>query len=113
MYEEHRKGFIEELQALDEPMKKKILVVATAIIMVIVVYFWLAYFNNLMVGASQTATIAQDQTAQPIAGTQPTQGGQAAEPSMWANLWGNVAGALHRLGNILQAPRQYIIQPPQ
>ncbi len=60
-------GFLHRLQGLDEGKKQKIMIVAAVIIMVIVIYFWLAYFNSLVVGqtvAGQTGTQSQTSVSQ-------------------------------------------------
>lgn len=97
-------GILHELQALDEPAKKKVLIVATAIAMAIVIYFWLAYFNNFVAGISQSA----DEQAPQIA-VQSSSGGI----SFWQNAYMGAMNALHGLANILQAPREYLVKPPQ
>ena len=120
MHYESKKGFWERLQALDEPTKNKVLIVATAIIMVIVVYFWVAYFNNIIAGISGPA-IAQNEPAQADT-TQTAQ--QDGTPQSDSNIWQNMQNGMatiytqfmngaRGLGNILQAPRQYIVSPPQ
>ena len=107
------KHFLTDLQSLDDRAKFKVLIVATAVVMVVVVYFWLAYFNNIIAsvqtplaadgGASQNATPAAQEEAGPwtIVMRAP------------AFLYGEFMGAMRWLGNVLQAPRQYIVQPPQ
>lgn len=111
MHEEPKKGFFEELQSLDEPTKRKVLVVATAVIMVAVIYFWLAYFNNIVASISQPS-IAQNTPTSSAAETVPA---QAAEPgpSMFARIGDGFTYMIKGLGSILQAPRQYIVQPPK
>jgi hypothetical protein len=41
MYEEKPKGFIEELQSLDDVKKKRVLIISTVVIMAIVIVVWL------------------------------------------------------------------------
>ena len=102
MLQEQQRGMLSELQSLDEPTKKKVLIVTTVIAMVLVIYFWLAYFNNLVGGFSQPAE------AQLSTSTFPSSGA-----SIWQNMHAGITGALHGLGNILQAPREYLIKPLQ
>ena len=118
-------SFLEELRALSEPAKKKILVAATVAIMIIVVYFWLAYFNNIIAGVSRPAVALTDQAAQnaqPAAtGSVPAGNASASgETSLLGHigngaafLYGNFLNFEHGLGNILQAPGQYNVQPSQ
>ncbi len=49
MEEERTPGFLEELQALDEGKKRKVLIAAVAIMMVLVVFVWMLYFNGIVV----------------------------------------------------------------
>jgi hypothetical protein len=101
-------GFFEQLQSLDERTKTKVLIVATAIAMIVVIYVWLAYFNNLIAGVAQPAPMA-DASGAATEGAGVWQSMQNAA----GFLYGKCIGVLHALGNILQAPRQYIIQPPR
>ncbi len=94
---------IERLQALGEPTKKKVLIIATGIAMVIVIYFWLAYFNNLLTSVTQP-TVAQNAV---------DQAAQTAEPAAGSSFFQGIMNLVHGLGNILQAPRQYIVEPPK
>jgi hypothetical protein len=103
------KDFLEKLQSLDEPTKLKVLVVATGITMAVVLYFWLAYFNGLVASVSRP-TIADNNVPVP---TEPVPTQNNAGPSGLAFVYGQFMSMLHGLGNILQAPRQYIIHPPQ
>lgn len=121
------KDFFVKLQALEEPAKTRVLIVATAIVMVIVIYFWLAYFNSLVAGGIPPATVAENPTAGSAA-AMPTQA-QAPSPasegengggSIWDNfkneaafISGGFMNMAHGLSDILQAPRQYIVKPPQ
>jgi len=102
-------GIIERLQALDEPTKHKVLVVATLVIMVVVIYFWLAYFNNLVAGISSPQVAQNGNDVGPAAGS----GFSDAVKNASALVYGRFMDVAHALGNILQAPRQYIIQPPK
>jgi hypothetical protein len=75
--------------------------------MIIVIYAWLAYFNNMIAGFSQSQ-IAQ------------TAEHQSDAVSFWqkikngtAIVYGGFMNELRILGDILKAPREYIIQPPK
>ncbi len=116
MREAEKKSFLEELQSLDEATKTKILVVATAVAMIIVIYVWLAYFNNLIAGVAQEGAASSAVSSSAASSPAVSSGGV----SIWQNmeggigtLYGKGVGFLHYLGNILQAPRQYIVKPPQ
>ncbi len=116
MREEEKKSFLEELQSLDEATKTKILVAATAVAMIIVIYVWLAYFNNLIAGVAQEGAASSAIPSSAASSSVPSSGGT----SIWQNveggigtLYGKSVGFLHYLGNILQAPRQYIVKPPR
>ncbi len=123
MYEEE-KSPLQKLQSLDEPTKRKVVVGASAVAMVIVVYFWVAYFNGLVAGFTQSPVVAEtapadatapvDVTAQTTPTMQPTaQPSDVQGPTGVAWIFGQFMNMLHGLGNILQAPRQYIVRPPQ
>lgn len=51
MEEEKQKSFLEEVQAFDEPIKRRILIVATVVVMLVVAYVWVGYFNGLVAGS--------------------------------------------------------------
>lgn len=119
---EESKGFIEKLQSLDGPAKNKVLIVATAVVMVIVIYFWLAYFNNLIAGVSQPAPVAENLAAEnavPMQTQAQTSAGGGSVgtwdsfKSAAAFIYGEFMNVAHGLSDILQAPRQYIVNPPQ
>lgn len=110
MQDEHKKSFLEELQSLDEPTKKKVMIVATVVIMGVVIYFWLAYFNNLVAGIDQS-TVAEN-----VSSSAATASGPGLGESLRNGIAsiGNVfMGIVHGLANIFQAPRQYLITPQQ
>jgi hypothetical protein len=98
----YKKGLLEELQSLDESTKKKIMIVASAMVMIVVVYFWLAYFNTIV------ANVAQPQPA--VADSAVHEGGQT---NLLATMYEGAMNILHKLGNIFEAPRQYIVHPPK
>jgi hypothetical protein len=104
--------FLQKLQSAPEATKRRWTIIVTVIVMVIVIYVWLAYFNNLVKNFSATGQ-------PPVASIGPTSSG-SNEASFWetfksgvANLLGAFTGKLNALGNILNAPREYIIKPPQ
>jgi len=78
--------------------------------MVVVIYIWLVYFNNLITAFSR-----------PISDIgQPNSAASSGSTSFWQTIKGSVANLyeiftdkLHALGDILNAPREYIIKPPQ
>lgn len=108
MDSEKNKNFLERLQSADEATKKRWLIVSAAVIMAIVIYVWLAYFNNLVAGFSESG--------QPVQADSGGEGGvtfwQTMKNGLSVTFHGFTSG-LHGLGNILQAPREYIINPPK
>lgn len=99
--------FLEKLQNADEATKRRWMIFSTIVIMAVVVYVWAAYFNNLVAGFSQ---------AQPTEPPVSSAGGF----TFWATLKNGTAvlyqafmGKLHALGDVLNAPREYIITPPK
>jgi len=105
--EEPRKGFIEELQELEAPVKKKVLAVSASIIMAVVVYVWLGYFNTIIASAP-AAAIAANAT--------PTSTARA--PGFFARIEGGGAYMARTFGiwasgmaSAVKGPRQYIIKP--
>ena len=73
--------------------------------MVVVIYVWLAYFNSLITGTVPQAAIAENQATGSVGVWQNIGNGMAS-------LYGYSVSTLRGLGNILQAPRQYIVKPP-
>jgi hypothetical protein len=88
-YEENKKSFLEELQALDESTKRKVVVVATIVIMIGVVYLWSGYFNGLVAANGAPAN-------------------EPAATSAGAN-W--LSGAMQGIGQWFKNPGQYTIHP--
>jgi hypothetical protein len=102
MPHEH-KDFLGRLQSLDEPTKKRVLIISTIVIMAIVIYFWLAYFNNLITGIAE-------QSQAPVVPQVPAS--QAPEgPGMWQNIYDGIANVFRGFTDVLRAPRQYLIKP--
>lgn len=111
-------SFLEKLQSAPEAAKRRWIIAATAAIMVAVIYIWLAYFNTLL-----TAGFSSPANSSPAGSEQMTQPPSTAGGSnvtFWqtlknsvANLYAIFTEKLRDLGNILNAPREYIIKPPQ
>jgi hypothetical protein len=94
MEEEKQKTFLEEVQAFDEPVKRKILAVATVVVMVVVAYVWVGYFNGLVAGSSdQSATVAQ--------------GNADGGNSFWQNMENDMAS----IANTVRGSGQYKVTP--
>jgi hypothetical protein len=102
---ESKKSFLERLQSADEAKKRRWMIASTVIVMVIVIYVWLAYFNNLIAGMSEprqvSAAPADDRSLW-----------QIAEGNL-SSLGGSLLDKARGLSQILQAPREYIINPPK
>jgi hypothetical protein len=112
-------NFLEELQALDDRTKQKILIITTIVIMIIVIYFWLAYFNNLVAGVSQSATgasiaVTSDTTnvaPAPTASSAPVVAAQAPGESIWQKIGAGFMSVMRGIASVFQSPRQYIVKP--
>jgi len=98
-------SFLKRLQSADEATKRRWIVALTAAATVIVVYVWLAYFSNLLTGASYRESSGADARERFTFWQAVRNGG--------AIVYENLADAMGRLGGVLQAPREYIIQPPK
>ena|SRR5690348_3509077 len=109
MIDEPKKGFLEELQSLSEPTKRKIMIVATVVIMAVVIYVWLAYFNNLLASVGQPTVAENTGAASVPSGSDFAQGTKSG----MAFIYDIFLKAVHGLAGIWEAPRQYNIQPPQ
>ncbi|MBI4087692.1 MAG: hypothetical protein HY434_02575 [Candidatus Liptonbacteria bacterium] len=97
-------NFLEKLQSSDESTKRRWMFVSTLVVMVAVVYVWFAYFNNL---------VGNVNTPEP---REAPGGGFTFWQSMQngvAILYETVAGKVRALGEILKAPREYIVSPPR
>jgi len=109
MNEDHKKSFseqfIDELQALEEGTKRKILIITTIFAMAIILYLWTGYFGSLISAIPQTQPpVAQnDQSDQTATGTSTAQNGpsffQSVQSGM-ANIYGTLRG-----------PGQYDVTP--
>lgn len=87
--------FLEELWALDEPTKRKVLVISTIVIMIVVVFVWVAYFNNIVVSS---ATEANEATATSTA---------TSSASTGSGFWGGIKSGF---SNIFHGGKQ-AVQP--
>ncbi len=127
--DEAHKGFLEYLQTLPEPVKRRVLIAATAVVMAIVIYVWLAYFNGLLASLAQPAAPVAE-NAPPAAaqagGTAPgtaalgTSAASAAPAGEDIGEWfrngmGSVYGAFANFArgveNIWSVSGQYNVQP--
>jgi hypothetical protein len=113
MPDENKNNFLEELRSLDEPIKRRALVVGSAVLMVAVVFVWFAYFNDIVIGGQEQAQAVNDGSANTaVAQTAPapqtqTANAAAAGPSMWQN----IENGFEDIAHAFQSPRQYNIQP--
>jgi hypothetical protein len=106
---------LEELQSLSDASKKRVLIIATIIIMVIIIGVWVVYFNSIIAGPSQQATVQATSSvavATPIAvpATLPTVTSAPAQAS-GPSLWQNIKNGIGSVANIFKKPSQYNIQP--
>lgn len=108
MDEQNKMSFIEELQSLGEPTKRKILIGATAVIMVAVVYLWLGYFNGLVAASSQTPIVAAQDSQSGGSATQAQVQPQQGVGAIIGGFFSNIIGDFRHL---FQSPGQYNINP--
>lgn len=99
-----RKNFLERLQSADDDAKQRWLVAASVLCMVIVVFVWLKYFNTLV--EPVTAPPSPEGESQGFSFWQSAKNGTAL-------LYEAFLGKIQSLGEILSAPRSYIIKPPK
>ncbi|HVM76564.1 MAG TPA: hypothetical protein VMU07_00150 [Candidatus Paceibacterota bacterium] len=125
------KNFIEQLQNLDEPMKRRVLVASTVVVMIAVVYVWAGYFNSIVTNnrgqlATEAAVAELNGTSSiatgiPIATGASSQAATAQNiPGFWQQIGSGFAGLYHKMvngfegiGNSLGEPKQYTITPNQ
>ena len=91
--------FVNELQALEEGTKRRVLVVGTIVIMSVVVYLWVGYFGSLINTPQELAQAPQSAAQTP------------AESS--GNFWQNMEKGAAYIYNAFKGPRQYDIKPQQ
>jgi hypothetical protein len=96
-------NFLAKLQSTDESTKKKWLILITVVSMMIVVSVWLKYFNNLVIGVNNNPTV---------------DGGSGFSffetmKEGTAFLYDSLAQKMTGLGEVLNAPRNYIVSPPK
>lgn len=101
-------NFLEKLQSSDEATKQRWLVGSAAVIMAIVVFLWLAYFNAFVIGSRDAAPMGANPAA--ASGSVTFFGTMRNGASV---IYNGFMGGLRSFGNILEAPREYIIKPPQ
>lgn len=94
--------FIEKLQNSDEGNKRRWMFILSSISMVIVVFVWLAYFNNLISDFSRQQP--QETKNGGFTFSQTMKNGAAI-------VYETIAGWMKNFGEILGAPREYIINP--
>lgn len=95
MEEKHKKSFLEEMQSLEEPAKRRILIVATIVVMIVVIYIWLGYFNSIVASGSQTATIST----------------QTQSASVGSGFWNNLKTEISHSWQAVTSFGQYTIHP--
>ncbi len=108
MIQDDQKGFIEELRALNEPTKRKILVGTVAVSMIVVIYLWLAYFNSIVLNTTSSVQPPGVVNA-PVASE--TGGVLGLFATAMASLWQVIRdGAGTAIGAVENA-RQYNVSP--
>ena len=97
-------NFLERLRSSGESTKRGWMIASTIIVMVVVVYVWLAYFNNLVGSFSEP-----EPTAAP-----------GGDFTFWRSMkngaaivYGTFVDKIRALGEILKAPREYMVSPPK
>jgi hypothetical protein len=112
VFPEEKRSFIEELRALDESAKQKVLVGATMVLMVVVLYFWLAYFNTIVSRSSPQATASAEASTTVVSATGTSDGG-------FGNVVSDGFGSLiqffknesRSIGGVVNGPREYEVSP--
>ncbi len=108
MEENRAYDFLKKLQSLDEPTKRKVLIVSTIVIMIVVIFVWIAYFNNIIMpssGGTATATSTQPVASAPA----------ASGPGFWGKMKNDFSGfgegvaeGFEGIGNAFHGGREYI-----
>jgi len=131
-----KETWLDKLQALDEPMKGRVLIGTSALLMVGIVYIWMGYFNNIVMNnpselANQSA-VAQANgvnggangtalTGIAITNTSGASGAPVA-PGFWQEMGGalsslyhgtiqGVEGGVASIDSSLHASKEYTITP--
>lgn len=97
---------LEELRALSEENKKRVLIIATIVIMVIIVGVWATYFNSIIMG---TANQAAMEATTSVAMTSPTATAPAQANGL--SLWQNIKNGFGSVVNIFKGSSHYTVQP--
>ena len=97
-HDEQRKSFLDELRSLDEPVKKRVLIISTIIIMIIVLYIWIGYFNSIVASSSQPTVATAVATS-------------TGATSQGISFWQNIKNGMANIANIVRGPGEYTIQP--
>ena len=101
-------NFIDTLQRLDEPMKRRVLVIATMITMIAVVYLWMGYFKNItMNNQGQFANESAVTDSAAAAPQAPASNPPSTAPDFWSMLGSSFTSFYHAV----RSPRQYDIMP--
>ena len=100
---------LEELQSLSEGNKKRVLVIATVIIMVIIIGVWATYFNSIVMGSADQATVPAVSTV--ATATVPTVPAATSAQANGPSLWQNIKDGFGSIANVFKKPSQYTIQP--
>lgn len=107
---EENETFLERLQSSDEGTKLRWLIGLSLIVMVAVVYVWLAYFNGLIAGISLNTT---EPHSQPASAHGNNTDFFTTMKNGTAIIYNFFDDKLQSFGKILEAPRDYIVKPPQ
>jgi hypothetical protein len=122
------KNYIEHLQSLDAPSKRRVLIGSTVIVMIGVVYIWFGYFNSIVMNnKGQLASQAEIANSAPVdiaLNATGTDGSVAATsqnvPGFWAQVGSGFTGMYHsvvsdleNIGGSLGQSKQYNVTPQQ
>lgn len=102
-------GFLERVRALDEPVKRKVLVFSSIIAMVLVVAVWLMYFNDIVMAPIQNAdqTMASSTAAASLSasGTVPS---SDSSSSSGQGFWHSVESSISGFSQVFTGGHEYI-----
>ncbi len=96
--------WLHRLQNADEAVKRRWLIVFSAAAMCVVIFVWLSYFSALVSSPGATARVVEDQGSQNVGFWDTMKAGAGV-------LFGALKSAVSHVGEILAAPRSYIIKP--